>query len=199
MKWNTFIQNIRYIISSWVLTWKTVSMAIENELKFEGGVPSSKLKVPPKSCIPNSAKIKINRKRSNNKDMMDLIELSKEITRFRSEDQYLKWKCLSFFSIWIQIWYLVLKLILTFSTYTVTLNIRSSLKALNTDKPKEPAFGLKCDHITSKTLPEITMQSKRLKEAWKYTFGPKAHIRKNISKMNRPRKTYSVQSVKKEL
>ena len=97
------------------------------------------------------------------------------------------------------IWYLVLKLILTFSTYTVTLNIRSSLKALNTDKPKEPAFGLKCDHITSKTLPEITMQSKRLKEAWKYTFGPKAHIRKNISKMNRPRKTYSVQSVKKEL
>ena len=72
-------------------------MAIENELKFEGGVPSSKLKVPPKSCIPNSAKIKINRKRSNNKDMMDLIELSKEITRFRSEDQYLKWKCLSFF------------------------------------------------------------------------------------------------------
>jgi hypothetical protein len=111
-------------------------MAIENELKFEGGVPSSKLKVPPKSCIPNSAKIKINRKRSNNRDMMDLIELSKEITRFRSEDQY-----------------------------TVTLNIRSSLKALNTDKPKEPAFGLKCDQITSKTLPEITMQSKRLKEA----------------------------------
>ena len=24
--------------------------------------------------------------------MMDLIELSKEITRFRSEDQYLKWQ-----------------------------------------------------------------------------------------------------------
>ena len=50
-------------------------------------------------------------------------------------------------------------------TYTVTLKIRKSLSALNTDKPKEPAFGLKCDHITSKTLPDITMQSKRLKEA----------------------------------
>ena len=50
-------------------------------------------------------------------------------------------------------------------TYTVTLKIRRSLKALNTDKPKEPAFGLKCDHITSKTLPDITMQSKRLNEA----------------------------------
>jgi hypothetical protein len=32
-------------------------MAIENELKFEGGVPSGKLKVPPKSCMPNRAKI----------------------------------------------------------------------------------------------------------------------------------------------
>ena len=147
-------------------------MAMENELKFEGGVPSSKLKVPPKSCIPNSAKIKINRKRSNKRDMMDLIELSKEITRFRSEDQYLKLKYAStlfrflllkgVFSLFDNY---SLKFILTVSTYTVTLNIRSSLKALNTDKPKEPAFGLKCDQITSKTLPEITMQSKRLKEA----------------------------------
>ena len=51
------------------------------------------------------------------------------------------------------------------ATYTVTLKIRRSLKALNTDKPKEPAFGLKCDHMTSNTLPEITMQSKRLNEA----------------------------------
>ena len=145
-------------------------MAIENELKFEGGVPSSKLKVPPKSCIPNSAKIKINRKRSNKRDMMDLIELSKEITRFRSEDQYLKLKYASTLFRFLLLKGVLfdnysLKFILTVSTYTVTLNIRSSLKALNTDKPKEPAFGLKCDHITSKTLPEITMQSKRLNEA----------------------------------
>jgi hypothetical protein len=32
-------------------------MAMENELKFEEGVPSGKLKVPPKSCIPSKAKI----------------------------------------------------------------------------------------------------------------------------------------------
>jgi hypothetical protein len=32
-------------------------MAMENELKFEDGVPSGKLKVPPKSCIPSKAKI----------------------------------------------------------------------------------------------------------------------------------------------
>ena len=85
--------------------------------------------------------------------------------------------------------------ILMLYTYFVTLKIRKSLRALNTDKPKEPAFGLKCDHITSKTLPEITMQSKRLNEAWKYILGPKAHILKNISKMNKQRKTYSVQSI----
>jgi hypothetical protein len=30
---------------------------MENELKLEGGVPSGKLNVPPKSCIPNKAKI----------------------------------------------------------------------------------------------------------------------------------------------
>ena len=73
-----------------MLTWKTVSIAIENELKFDGGVPSWKLKVPPNSCIPNKAKISINRNSSNNKDMIDLMELSNEITRLRSEDQYLE-------------------------------------------------------------------------------------------------------------
>ena len=60
---------------------------MENELKFEGGVPSGKLKVPPKSCIPNNANINMNKNSNNNKDMMDLIELSKEITRLRNEDQ----------------------------------------------------------------------------------------------------------------
>ena len=67
-----------------------MSIAIENELKFDGGVPSLKLKVPPNSCIPSNAKIRIKRNSSSNKDMIDLIELSNDITRLRSEDQYLK-------------------------------------------------------------------------------------------------------------
>jgi hypothetical protein len=33
-----------------VITWNTVSMAIEKESKLVGGVPASKLKVPPNSC-----------------------------------------------------------------------------------------------------------------------------------------------------
>ena len=75
-----------------VLTWKTVSMAIENELKFDGGVPSGKLNVPPKSCIPSRAKMRMKRKRRSRREMMDFIELSKDITKLRREDQYLEKK-----------------------------------------------------------------------------------------------------------
>lgn len=64
--------------------------------------------------------------------MMDRMELSKEMTRLRRDDQYL-----------------------------VTLNIRSNLRARNTDNPKEPPFT--SDQITSKIEPVMTTQSKRLK------------------------------------
>ena len=66
-----------------------MSKAIEKVLKFEGGVPSSKLNAPPKSCIPSSAKIRMKRKRRNSNEMMDLMELNRDMTRFRSDDQYL--------------------------------------------------------------------------------------------------------------
>lgn len=65
--------------------------------------------------------------------MMDLIELSSEMTRFLNEDQYF-----------------------------VTLKMRSSRKALSTDKPNEPPFS--SDQITSKMDPLMTTQSKRLNE-----------------------------------
>ncbi len=50
------------------------------------------------------------------------------------------------------------------NTYTVTLNILSSLRARRTERPKLPAMGLKCVQIISKTDPEMTRQSKRLNE-----------------------------------
>ena len=56
------------------------------------------------------------------------------------------------------------ELLLLIKTYTVTLKMRNSLRALRTDKPKEPDLGLKWVSTTSKTEPEITRQSKRLKE-----------------------------------
>ena len=88
-----------------VLTWKTVNMAIENELKFDGGVPSGKLNVPPKSCIPSRAKIRMKRKRRSRREMMDFIELSSDITKLRREDQYLEagrnkvWSLTLFYSV----------------------------------------------------------------------------------------------------
>jgi hypothetical protein len=89
-------------------------MAMENELKFEGGVPSGKLNVPPNSCIPRSAKIKMKRKSKRSSDIIDFIELRSETTRFRNDDQY-----------------------------TVTLKIRSKRNARRTDSPKDPDLGLK--------------------------------------------------------
>uniref|UniRef100_A0A1Y1LV91 Uncharacterized protein n=1 Tax=Photinus pyralis TaxID=7054 RepID=A0A1Y1LV91_PHOPY len=89
----------------------TVSSAIGKVLKFVGGVPESKLNSPPNSCMPSKANISINRKRRNSKDIMERIELSREMTRLRNEDQYF-----------------------------VTLNIRSRRRARNTERPKEPPF-----------------------------------------------------------
>ena len=65
-------------------------MAMENELKFEEGVPSGKLNVPPNSCMPNSAKMRMKRKRRSSSEMMDFMELNSDITKLRKEDQYLK-------------------------------------------------------------------------------------------------------------
>ena len=114
------------------ITWKTVSIAIEKESKFEAGVPKSKLKVPPNSCIPNNAKIRMKRKSSNRRDTIDLSEANKDTTRFLNDDQYLKKSFINQKTLGYNI-----------STHVVTLNILSSLKALRTESPKDPAFGLK--------------------------------------------------------
>jgi hypothetical protein len=57
-------------------------------LKLVGGVPSSKLNCPPKSCMPSNAKMRMNKNRRNNREMMDLIEFRRDMTRLRSDDQY---------------------------------------------------------------------------------------------------------------
>lgn len=80
---------IKLIIITTTLTWKTVSNAIGNVLKLVGGVPSSKLNWPPKSCMPSRAKMRMNRNKRNSSEMMERMEFSSEMTRLRSEDQYL--------------------------------------------------------------------------------------------------------------
>ena len=130
-----------------------------NELKFDGGVPSEremfvnvlmnsiqtqiivfwyspgKLNAPPNSCIPSRAKMRMNKKRRKSNEMMDLIELKSEITKFLREDQYF-----------------------------VTLNILNNLNALKTDRPNDPARATMLVQQTSNTLAKMTMQSNRLKE-----------------------------------
>ena len=59
-------------------------------LKFDVGVPESKLKYPPKSCIPSRANMNMKRKRRNNSDRMEAMAFIKAITRFRKFVQYLK-------------------------------------------------------------------------------------------------------------
>ena len=72
-----------------VSTWKTVSKALVIESKFDVGRPSGKLNCPPKSCIPNKAKMNMNKNRRSNSERMDEIAFIKATTKFLSEDQYL--------------------------------------------------------------------------------------------------------------
>lgn len=50
---------------------------------------SSKLKRPPKSCIPRRAKMMMKRKSRSSRDAMDFMEFNKEPTRLLSDAQCL--------------------------------------------------------------------------------------------------------------
>ena len=60
------------------------------ESKLEVGVPSGKFSCPPKNCIPSRAKMKMNRKRSNKRDIIEDKAFIRAITRFLNGDQYLE-------------------------------------------------------------------------------------------------------------
>ena len=60
--------------------------------KFEVGVSSGKLNDPPKSCIPRRAKMKMNKKSRNRRDIMEDKAFIRAITRLRRGDQYLQGK-----------------------------------------------------------------------------------------------------------
>ena len=70
-------------------TWNTVSSDCQKVSKLLRGVSSSKLNLPPNSCIPSKAKMTMNRKSSSNKLAMERILFSKDATRLRRDDQYL--------------------------------------------------------------------------------------------------------------
>lgn len=51
---------------------------------------SSKLKRPPKSCMPSRAKMMMKRKRRSRREAMDFMEFNKEPTRLLSDAQCLR-------------------------------------------------------------------------------------------------------------
>ena len=67
-----------------------MSKALVMVSKLEVGLPSGKLKDPPKTCMPRRAKMKMKRKSRKRRDIMDEMAFINAITRFRKDDQYLK-------------------------------------------------------------------------------------------------------------
>ena len=111
-------------------TWNTVRRALVIVSKFDVGRPSGKLKLPPKSCIPNKANIKINKNNRRRRERMDDMAFVKATTRFRKEDQYLlRNLCYQSMSI------------MSIRTYFVTLNTLKSLRARRAEIPKLFARG----------------------------------------------------------
>ena len=69
-------------------TWNTVRHDCPKLLNVPRD--SSFLKRPPKICIPKSAKMKIKRIRRTSRALMDAMELTKLLTRFPIDAQYLQ-------------------------------------------------------------------------------------------------------------
>lgn len=76
---------------SWArLTWKQVRRAWGKSSKVLLFVcVSSKLNLPPKSCIPSRAKIMRKRKSNSNRDAMDFIEFNRDATKLERAVQCL--------------------------------------------------------------------------------------------------------------
>lgn len=74
------------------LTWNTVSSDCQKVSKLLRGFAcvSSKLNLPPKSCIPKRANITINRNKSSSRLAIERILFNREATKFLKDVQYLK-------------------------------------------------------------------------------------------------------------
>ncbi len=70
-------------------TWKTVRRDWGKLSKVLRRV-SSKLNLPPKSCIPSRLKMMMNRKSSRSRDAIERTEFSRDATRLLREFQYLR-------------------------------------------------------------------------------------------------------------
>lgn len=201
------------------LTWNTVSRLSTKLSKLCRGFGSVSLKsnLPPKTCMPSSAKMTMNKNSSSNSEAIDWIELSNDATRFESDRQYLE-------GLWVREsrktwsvrwenrgnWIQTSTVSSTdnplkwksqsehrHETYLVTLNTRSSRTQRRTEIPSGGIMWVWQSTI-SIILPNTTKQSKRLNNDTKYPWNPKLYIFRNISMVNSATKNMFVYSVEKK-
>ena len=72
-----------------ILTWNTVRQDWGNVSKWLLESLAS-VNLPPKICMPNREKMKMNKNRMTNKELMEDMELTKDLTKLPMEAQYLK-------------------------------------------------------------------------------------------------------------
>ena len=72
-------------------TWNTVRQDWVNVSKWLLASISS-VNLPPKICIPNKEKMKMNRKRITSKENIDEMEFTRDFTKLPIDDQYLKFQ-----------------------------------------------------------------------------------------------------------
>ena len=70
-------------------TWNTVRQDCGKVSKWDRD-PELSENFPPKICIPNREKIKMNRKRITSRELMDEMELTSDLTKLPIEAQYLE-------------------------------------------------------------------------------------------------------------
>ena len=71
-----------------ILTWNTVRQDCGKVSKWDRDSTAS-VNFPPKICIPNREKMKMNRKRITSKELMEEMEFTRDFTRLPMEAQYL--------------------------------------------------------------------------------------------------------------
>ncbi len=122
---------------------------------------SSKLNLPPNTCIPRRLKIMMKRKSSSSREAMDFMEFSRDATKLLRDAQWLKKKtnhlkvsCALYKYLWYSINIISI-------LYRVTLKILRSRTQRNTEMPRDDMTSNSTKKV-SVMPPHTTKQSKRL-------------------------------------
>lgn len=90
------------LLSSFMDSYGVMHRTISISILLRGSQLTVSRYLPPKSCMPRSAKTTMKRKRRKMREMMDFMEFIRETTRFLRDAQYLRshkilYKCKKYF------------------------------------------------------------------------------------------------------